>query len=93
MIESIIAALIGAAAMATLLILGGVVGGIYAAVKRRRSETENSVTTMAQVLHSALQGAPIGIVVVDISRDLILSNPAAHKLGLVHERRLNDVGW
>ena len=93
MIESIIAALIGAAAMATLLILGGVVGGIYAAVKRRRSETENSVTTMAQVLHSALHGAPIGIVVVDISRDLILSNPAAHKLGLVHERRLNDVGW
>lgn len=31
--------------------------------------------------------------VVDILRDLILSNSVAHKPGLVYGRRLNDVGW
>ncbi|ALA66602.1 sensor histidine kinase [Corynebacterium lactis] len=93
MFNVIIAALIGAAAMAAVLILGGVVGGVYQKVKKRRADADNSVTTMAQVLHLAIQGSPTGVVVVDISRDIILSNSQAHKLGLVYERRLNDVGW
>lgn len=93
MLSTIIAALIGAAAMAAVLILGGAVGGVYSAVKQNRANQEGHVTTIAQVLHLAIQGAPTGIVVVDVSRDLILSNPQAHRLGLVHERRLHDLGW
>lgn len=79
--------------MAAVLILGGVVSGAYNAARRQRSDEESSITTMAQVMHLAIQKSPTGVVVVDISRDLILSNSMAHKLGLVYERRLNDVGW
>lgn len=93
MSKIIIAALLGAAVMAAVLILGGVVSGAYNAARRQRSDEESSITTMAQVMHLAIQKSPTGVVVVDISRDLILSNSMAHKLGLVYERRLNDVGW
>nr|WP_306295255.1 ATP-binding protein [Corynebacterium amycolatum] len=79
--------------MAAVLILGGVVSGAYNAARRQKSDEESSITTMAQVMHLAIQKSPTGVVVVDISRDLILSNSMAHKLGLVYERRLNDVGW
>lgn len=93
MSKIIIAALLGAAVMAAVLILGGVVSGAYNAARRQRSDEESTITTMAQVMHLAIQKSPTGVVVVDISRDLILSNSMAHKLGLVYERRLNDVGW
>ena len=93
MSKIIIAALLGAAVMAAVLILGGVVSGAYNAARRQKSDEESSITTMAQVMHLAIQKSPTGVVVVDISRDLILSNSMAHKLGLVYERRLNDVGW
>ena len=83
MSKIIIAALLGAAVMAAVLILGGVVSGAYNAARRQKSDEESSITTMAQVMHLAIQKSPTGVVVVDISRDLILSNSMAHKLGLV----------
>lgn len=79
--------------MAAVLIGGGAVAGVFKAVMKKRSGSEDRVTTIAQVLHLAIQGAPTGIVVVDISRDVLLSNPQAHQLGLMHERRLHDLGW
>lgn len=93
MTSTFLAALVGAAIMAAVLIGGGAVAGVFKAVMKKRSGSEDRVTTIAQVLHLAIQGAPTGIVVVDISRDVLLSNPQAHQLGLMHERRLHDLGW
>ncbi|MDO5030892.1 MAG: ATP-binding protein [Corynebacterium sp.] len=93
MSKIIIAALIGAAVMAAVLIIGGAVTGAYNRARRQKNDAESAITTMAQVMHLAIQKSPTGVVVVDISRDLILSNSQAHKLGLVYERHLNDVGW
>ena len=84
MSKIIIAALLGAAVMAAVLILGGVVSGAYNAARRQRSDEESTITTMAQVMHLAIQKSPTGVVVVDISRELILANSMAHKLGLVY---------
>ncbi|MDO5732105.1 sensor histidine kinase [Corynebacterium sphenisci] len=44
------------------------------------------MSRIGQVLHLCVRGAPTGVVVLDPSEDVILSNPAAHALGLVHER-------
>ncbi|WP_425386765.1 sensor histidine kinase [Corynebacterium ulceribovis] len=54
---------------------------------------ENRVSTIAQVLHLAIQGAPTGVAVVNSARNVLLSNPSAHELGLVHERNLNAKAW
>ena len=79
--------------MAAILIGGGAVAGVVKSVSKQRSGAEERVTTIAQVLHLAIQGSPTGVVVVDISRDVLLSNPQAHQLGLMHERVLHDLGW
>ena len=93
MLSLIIAALVGAAIVAAVLIIGGAVTGVYEGAKRRSTQSDGSVNTMAQVMHLAIQSSPTGVVVVDVSRDLVMSNPQAHKLGLVYERRLHDRGW
>ncbi|MBZ8177620.1 sensor histidine kinase [Corynebacterium poyangense] len=61
----------------------------------RSSETlaRNEVTTVSQVLHLAIQGSPTGITVIDRSGEVILSNPHAHDMGVVHERNLNPEVW
>lgn len=61
---------------------------------RRSSSIEaNQVTTVSQVLHLAVQGAPTGVTVVDKDGDVILSNPAAHEMTLVHDRSINQELW
>lgn len=86
-------------------ILLGVVGtyvgfGIY---RRKIEEARNSrtrtelqgdkVSTVAQVLHFAIQSSPDAVVVVDRRKQVVMSNPRAHELGVVHERVINDVVW
>ncbi|MFD5868365.1 sensor histidine kinase [Corynebacterium sp. NPDC060344] len=93
MTSTILAALVGAAVMAAILIGGGAVAGVVKSVSKKRSGADERVTTIAQVLHLAIQGSPTGVAVVDISRDVLLSNPQAHQLGLMHERVLHDLGW
>src|SRR5699024_4298561 len=57
---------------------------------RQSSSIEaNQVTTVSQVLHLAIQGAPTGVTVVDQSGDVILSNTAAHEMTIVHDRSIN----
>ncbi|MDY3128057.1 MAG: ATP-binding protein [Corynebacterium sp.] len=53
----------------------------------------NQVTTVSQVLHLAIQGAPVGVTVVDQSGEVILSNPAAHEMAVVRDRTLNPQIW
>ncbi|WCZ37407.1 Signal-transduction histidine kinase senX3 [Corynebacterium heidelbergense] len=62
--------------------------------QRARQELEgNRVSTVTQVLHFAIQSAPEAIAVVDHRQRVVLSNPRAHELGLVHERILNPNAW
>lgn len=73
----------------------GIVGAVMfmrrqAAQKERK---DSKVTTIGQVMHLAVQGSPAGIVIVDISSDVVLSNPKAHQLGLVHERTIAPRAW
>ena len=49
--------------------------------------------TVFDVLERAVSTAPIGVVVVGTSRDIVLSNQRAAELGLVRERVLDDRVW
>lgn len=93
----------------SLMVVGGFVAGAAVAavalptahwvrrmIARRGTSAalaENSVSSVSQVLHLAIQGAPTGIVVVDHSGEVLLSNYRAHELGIVHERHLNEQIW
>ena len=49
--------------------------------------------TVFDVLERAVSTAPIGVVVVGTSRDIVISNQRAAELGLVRERVLDDRVW
>lgn len=53
----------------------------------------NQVTTVSQVLHLTIQGSPTGVTVVDKTGEVILSNPSAHEMALVHDRTVNPDIW
>lgn len=58
-----------------------------------RTLSEPRVTTVSQVLHLAIQGAPVGVAIVDANREVVLSNASAHTMGLIHERRVAQEIW
>ncbi|WP_049159109.1 sensor histidine kinase [Corynebacterium striatum] len=61
---------------------------------RKSNEADaNQVTTVSQVLHLAIQGAPTGITVLSRAKEVILSNPSAHEMSLVHDRSVNPDIW
>ena len=49
--------------------------------------------TVAQTLARAVSLAPVGVVVVDPLRDVVVSNRRAVELGLIHEGLLDDRVW
>jgi two-component system sensor histidine kinase SenX3 len=49
--------------------------------------------TIFDVLEGAVSSAPIGVVVVGTSRDIVISNQRATELGLVRDRVLDDRVW
>ncbi len=53
----------------------------------------NQVTTVSQVLHLAVQGSPTALAVLDRSQEIVMSNPAAHEMSLVHDRAVNPDVW
>lgn len=90
------------------LVLGLATGGILGAIalqvyrlkvkakrnQRTRAELQgNRVSTVAQVLHFAIQSSPSAVAVVDKRRVVVMSNPRAHELSIVHERQVNDHVW
>ncbi|WP_018297861.1 sensor histidine kinase [Corynebacterium lubricantis] len=54
---------------------------------------DSRVTTVSQVLHLVVQGAPTAITVVDRAGEVILSNSRAHEMAIVHDRTLNPEVW
>lgn len=86
------------------VLVGVIIGVVFVPVVRRlRAQllrmrhagdaSSNQITTVSQVLHLAIQGSPTGITVVDQSGDVVLSNPSAHGMSLVHDRALNPDIW
>ncbi|AGP31675.1 two-component system sensor kinase [Corynebacterium terpenotabidum Y-11] len=57
------------------------------------SSANNRLSTVAQVMHFAIDSDPEGVVVVDRRQDVVLGNRAAHDLGLVRDRRLIQEVW
>jgi len=77
------------------LALGAAVGALFT---RRRAHGRSaagseSEMTAPDVLSRAVAAAPIGVVVVGRSREVVLSNQRAADLGLVRERILDDRVW
>ena len=65
-------------------------------IARYRQATDaeaNQVTTVSQVLHLAVQGSPTALAVLDRSQEIVMSNPAAHEMSLVHDRAVNPDVW
>lgn len=61
---------------------------------RQAADAEaNQVTTVSQVLHLAVQGSPTALAVLDRSQEIVMSNPAAHEMSLVHDRAVNPDVW
>nr|WP_255727144.1 ATP-binding protein [Corynebacterium sp. ACRPE] len=61
---------------------------------RQSTDAEaNQVTTVSQVLHLAVQGSPTALAVLDRSQEIVMSNPAAHEMSLVHDRAVNPDVW
>ena len=73
-----------------------VISWVRGRIERFRKSNDadsNRVTTVSQVLHLAIQGAPTGITVLSRSKEVILSNPSAHEMSLVHDRTVNPDIW
>lgn len=65
-------------------------------IARYRQATDaeaNQVTTVSQVLHLAVQGSPTALAVLDRNQEIVMSNPAAHEMSLVHDRAVNPDVW
>lgn len=57
------------------------------------SAANNQLSTVAQVMHFAIDAAPMCVAVVDTRQDLVLCNRAAQDLGIVHDRALVPEVW
>ncbi len=73
-----------------------VISWVRGRIARYRQATDagaNQVTTVSQVLHLAVQGSPTALTVLDRSQEIVMSNPAAHEMSLVHDRAVNPEVW
>ena len=73
-----------------------VISWLRGRIARYRQSTDaeaNQVTTVSQVLHLAVQGSPTGLAVLDRNQEIVMSNPAAHEMSLVHDRAVNPDVW
>ncbi|WP_297005699.1 cell wall metabolism sensor histidine kinase WalK [uncultured Corynebacterium sp.] len=61
--------------------------------ERERRDTHNQLSTIAQVMHFAVETAPAAVAVVDNRQDVILVNRMAEKLGVVRDRALVPEVW
>lgn len=94
---SVISALALAGALALPALTAGVAAGIrlapWVAERRRRGAAERDGITVGQTLQRIVELAPVGTVVVDVHRDVVYRNERAGKLGLVHDRLIDDRAW
>lgn len=73
-----------------------VISWLRGRIARYRQATDaeaNQVTTVSQVLHLAVQGSPTALAVLDRNQEIVMSNPAAHEMSLVHDHAVNPDVW
>ncbi|MEX3515305.1 MULTISPECIES: sensor histidine kinase [unclassified Corynebacterium] len=90
---NVLAFVAGAVVCALVLPLVRWVRGRIQRFRTTATADSNQVTTVSQVLHLTIQGANTGVVVVDRGGEVILSNPAAHTMSLVHDRAVRPDVW
>ncbi|AQA02003.1 two-component sensor histidine kinase [Mycobacterium sp. MS1601] len=61
--------------------------------RRKRAAALASGITVSEMLQRLVTLAPVGIVVVDIHRDVVFMNEQAAALGVVRDRLLDDRAW
>lgn len=83
-----------------MVVAAAVVGYLIGAVavpqlkaRYTRREAEQGGLTMSQVLDLIVLASQSGIAVVDRFHDVVLFNPRAEELGLVHNRLIDDRAW
>ena len=97
LLVSVVSALVWIAVVALLaLAVGSAIGvGLAPRIAERRSRRamEEGGITVSQMLQHIVSLSRVGIVVVDIHRDVVYTNDRARELGLVRERLLDDRAW
>jgi len=88
----IIAGVCALAALTAGIAIGAVVVPRLAERRRRAAVLANGIT-VSQMLQRLVSLAPVGIVVVDIHRDVVFMNDQAVALGAVKDRLLDDRAW
>lgn len=94
---SVVSALLLVAVVALLaLALGAVLGFVLTPQLQRRRASRSAAQdgiTISQMLQHIVSLSPVGIVVVDVYRDVVFTNDRARELGLVRDRLLDDRAW
>ena len=94
---SVLSALLLTAVVALLALAAGAVFGVVItprlAERRRRRSVDQDGITISEMLQRIVSLAPVGIVVVDIYRDVVYHNERTRELGLVRDRLLDDRAW
>ena len=78
------------------LALGWAIGAVLTPWRQGRSQARaghEAGMTVSDVLEGAVSAAPIGVVVIGSSREVVLSNQRAAELGLVRDRMVDDRVW
>ena len=75
--------------------LGAVLGTRALPWRRDRGQSTGYDTggSMSELLQRVVSAAPIGVVVIGTSREVVISNQRAEELGLVRERVVDDRVW
>ncbi|MET0898043.1 MAG: ATP-binding protein [Mycobacterium sp.] len=94
---SVLSAVVIAGVCALVALAAGIAVGIAlmprVLERRRRAATLASGITVSQMLQRIVSLAPVGVVVVDIHRDVVFMNDLAAELGLIKDRLLDDRAW
>lgn len=57
------------------------------------SPVESRVSTVSELLNLAVQGSPTGIAIFNRGGRVLMSNPRAHDMSIVHDRAVNPQVW
>jgi two-component system sensor histidine kinase SenX3 len=94
---SVLSAFIVAGVCALVALTAGIAIGVVVMPRieerRRRAAALASGITVSEMLQRLVSLAPVGIVVVDIHRDVVFMNDQAAALGVVRDRLLDDRAW
>lgn len=89
----VVAFLLGAALTALACWIYGQVRGWRDRNSPSESGDDDEIQTVSQLLSLAVQGSPTGIAIFNRSGRVIMSNPRAHDMSIVHDRTINPEVW